>query len=104
MREALNYVMNANMTKHKATSREKTLFVQTRYGAHMCEFIADSEGKGYTVVARHLSGVVTQGRTLSEAKRMAREAIELCVECLTEERIARRRYRIARVPVASPRA
>ena len=56
--------------------------MNTNYGAHLCEFIPDPGGKGYTVVAKHVPGVVTQGKTLREAERMAREALELCIECL----------------------
>lgn len=67
-----------------------TLPVRTIYGQHFCEFIPDPEGKGYTVIAKHVPGVVTQGMSLREAERMAREALELCIECLAMERSASR--------------
>lgn len=39
---------------------------------------------GYTVTVPTLPGVVTYGRTVDEAKAMAREAIELHLEALRE--------------------
>lgn len=47
-------------------------------------FQAESEG-GYTVVVPALQGCVTYGATFEEAQKNAREAIELCLEVLTEE-------------------
>lgn len=43
----------------------------------------EAEG-GYTVTVPVLPGCVTYGKTLEEAIRMAREAIELYIEILTE--------------------
>jgi antitoxin HicB len=40
---------------------------------------------GYTVTVPVLPGCVTYGKTLDEAFRMAREAIELYIEILTEK-------------------
>jgi antitoxin HicB len=40
---------------------------------------------GYTVTVPVLPGCVTYGKTLDEAIRMAREAIELYIEILTEK-------------------
>jgi antitoxin HicB len=37
---------------------------------------------GYSVVVPALKGCATQGETIAEAKRMAKEAIELYLECL----------------------
>ncbi len=39
---------------------------------------------GYTVIVPSLAGCVTYGRDLEEAKKMAREAIELYLESLKE--------------------
>jgi predicted RNase H-like HicB family nuclease len=44
----------------------------------------EQEG-GYTVTVPVLPGCVTYGKTLDEAIRMAREAIELYIEILTEK-------------------
>ncbi|MCX6057266.1 MAG: type II toxin-antitoxin system HicB family antitoxin [Chloroflexi bacterium] len=46
-------------------------------------FREESEG-GFTVIVPDLSGCVTFGETLEEAKEMAKEAIELYVESLQE--------------------
>ena len=43
----------------------------------------ESEG-GFTLIVPDLSGCVTFGETLEEAKEMAKEAIELYVESLQE--------------------
>jgi len=47
-------------------------------------FQAEPEG-GYTVTVPALQGCVTYGATFEEAQKMAREAIELCLEVLAEE-------------------
>lgn len=39
---------------------------------------------GYTVIVPSLTGCVTYGKNLEEAKKMAREAIELYLESLKE--------------------
>lgn len=41
-----------------------------------------AEEGGYTVFVPAIPGCITQGDTLDEARRMAKEAIELCVESL----------------------
>lgn len=46
-------------------------------------FQKESEG-GYTAIAPSLPGCVTYGKNLEEAKKMAREAIELYLESLKE--------------------
>ena len=40
---------------------------------------------GYTVIVPILPGCVTYGETIEEAKRMAKEAIELYLESLVED-------------------
>ena len=44
---------------------------------------SEPEG-GYSVAVPALPGCATEGETVSEAKRMAREAIELHLECLAD--------------------
>ncbi len=41
---------------------------------------------GYTVIVPSLAGCVTYGKDLEEAKKMAREAIELYLESLKEHK------------------
>ena len=52
--------------------------------AYICHFQPEPEG-GYTVTCPSLPPVVTYGKTLDEARRNAREAIELCLEVLKED-------------------
>jgi len=66
---------------------KKTSIVDTSYGSHRVIFERD-ERKGYVATALDLPGVTTWGRNLVEAKEMVREAIELCIECMAEARIA----------------
>lgn len=61
--------------------------IDTSYGNHRVIFERD-ERKGYVATAPNLPGVITWGKTLAEAKKMAREAIELCIESMAEARIA----------------
>lgn len=87
------------MRKHS----QRHILVETDYGQHRC-LIEPDERKGYIVTAPHLPGVITWGRSIAHAKKMAREAIELCIECLVAKR-APPRVKItlpvrARVPVA----
>lgn len=62
------------------------LYVHTSYGDHVGIFERD-EKRGFIVTVPGLPGVVTWGRNIAHAKKMAREAIELCVECKAEEAV-----------------
>ena len=62
--------------------------VKTLFGTFECIFESNKPEKGYTVTVPKVRGVVTCGDTLSEAKKMAKEAIELHCECLVEEGFA----------------
>ena len=73
------------MKQNKST--KKIISIETSYGSHRVIFEPD-ERKGYVAVAPDLQGVITWGKNLTEAKRMIREAIELCVESMAEAKIA----------------
>ncbi|OGZ32703.1 MAG: hypothetical protein A3H02_02960 [Candidatus Niyogibacteria bacterium RIFCSPLOWO2_12_FULL_41_13] len=60
-----------------------TAFVQTQYGRYECLLESD-EKKGFIVTASGLPGVTTWGKNIAHAKKMAKEAIELCIECRVE--------------------
>lgn len=60
----------------------KKIAIKTNCGTFVCRFATDGKDPGYTVTVPSLKGVVTEGRTLVEAKKMAREAIELHCEGL----------------------
>lgn len=67
--------------------------VKTKYGVFECLFDPNAPERGYTVTVPKLKEIVTCGDTLSEAKKMAREAIELTCECLFDEGLAEVRVR-----------
>jgi predicted RNase H-like HicB family nuclease len=46
---------------------------------HRAVLTPDSKVGGYTVRVQALPGCITEGDTLTEAKRMAREAVEACL-------------------------
>lgn len=62
--------------------KKKLTSIKTAFGTFECLFDPNTPEKGYTVTVPKLSGVVTFGDKLAEAKRMAKEAIELHCECL----------------------
>ena len=66
---------------------KKLVIVKTKYGEH--NIILEKDGAGYCVTAPGLKGVVTWGENLKHAKEMAKEAIELCIECLAQEELIR---------------
>ncbi|MDP3724985.1 MAG: type II toxin-antitoxin system HicB family antitoxin [Nanoarchaeota archaeon] len=63
---------------------KKEVEVRTLYGAHRCVLEPDKEG--FVVNVPGLRGVATWGKSISHARAMAREAIELCIECTAEKR------------------
>lgn len=65
--------------------KRRITLVQTVFGVFECLFESNAPEKGYTVTVPKLKGIVTCGDTLPEAKRMAKEAIELHCECLIED-------------------
>ena len=71
----------------RSKSKKTSATVDTSYGSHRVTFERD-ERKGYVATAPDLPGVITWGKDLVEAKKMIREAIELCIECMAEARIA----------------
>lgn len=69
---------------------KKILDIQTIYGLHKTVLEPDEE-KGYIVTAPGLRGVITWGKDINHAKKMAKEAIELCIECLALDKIKERK-------------
>ena len=68
--------------------KDKLISVKTNFGVFECRFESNAPERGYTVTAPKLNGVVTFGENINEAKKMAREAIELHCECLLEDGLA----------------
>ena len=69
-------------------TNKKMIRVMTSMGSFDCALTVNEPGKGYTVTVPRLRGVVTFGDTLSEAKKMAKEAIELHCSCLLKKGLA----------------
>ncbi len=58
--------------------------VSTIDAQYICTFRREPEG-GYTVRCAAFPGLITNGRTLEEARANAREALELCLEVYQQE-------------------
>ncbi|MEK7507388.1 MAG: type II toxin-antitoxin system HicB family antitoxin [Patescibacteria group bacterium] len=61
--------------------------IKTDYGIFECVFEPDEVG--YVVTCLSVEGVVSWGKNLSEAKKMAKEAVELCIEAKVQENIGK---------------
>jgi len=77
-------------------TKKRVIKVKTSFGIFNCLFESNTPERGYTVTVPKLKGVVTCGDTLTEAKKMAKEAIELHCECLVEDGLAE--LKIHRIP------
>lgn len=62
----------------------RTAYVQTQYGRYRC-ILEPDERRGFIVTVPGLDGVITWGKNIAHAKKMAKEAIELCIECRVEK-------------------
>jgi predicted RNase H-like HicB family nuclease len=58
--------------------------IKTVNAQYICTFRPEPEG-GYTVRCAAFPELITHGRTLEEARAMAREALELCLEVYRDE-------------------
>jgi predicted RNase H-like HicB family nuclease len=63
---------------------KRTETVNATDALYLCTFRPEPEG-GYTVRCTAFPELVTHGRTLEEARAMAREALELCLEVYQDE-------------------
>ena len=68
---------------------KKNIIIKTCLGTYSARFISNTPEKGYTVTVPELKGIVTCGDNLIEAKKMAKEAIELHCECLLDDGLAK---------------
>lgn len=65
---------------------KKTFSIKTKDGDFKVSIWFDKSDSAYLVKGVTLPEVVTFGRTLNEAKKMAREALELYCECAIDEK------------------
>ncbi len=70
--------MKKNQARHR---KERVRVVDTLY---VCTLKRNSEG-GYSVRCPAFPEIVTWGRTLEEARAMAKDAIELCLDVYLDE-------------------
>jgi predicted RNase H-like HicB family nuclease len=63
----------------------KKFFTQTKTGDYEISIWFDENDKAFLVKVPSLPGVVTFGKTIEEAKKMAKDAIELYCDCLIDE-------------------
>lgn len=75
---------------------KKKIQINTDYGSHACIFKSDGE-KGFIVTAPGVEGMITWGKDLEHAKKMAKECLELCVECLVERRHPKKQRRTSKI-------
>jgi predicted RNase H-like HicB family nuclease len=69
--------------------------ISTVHAQYLCTFRPE-KGGGYTVRCAAFPELVSNGRTLDEARHNAREALELCLEVYQEIRPAGRRLQCTR--------
>jgi predicted RNase H-like HicB family nuclease len=69
------------------TANHKTTYtlLRTKQGTFKVRFEWDARGRAYLVTVPSLPGAITFGTSLQEAKKMARDVIELHCECLVDE-------------------
>ncbi len=65
------------MVRHTTKKIEN---IETAYGSFGCVFEPERDMGGYTAEARGVQGAISWGKTLAEARRMIREAIEGAIE------------------------
>ena len=59
---------------------KKKVFIKTDYGEFPCIFEPEPDMGGYMVTATKKPDVITWGKNLTHAKKMAKEAIECSIE------------------------
>lgn len=61
--------------------------IKTDYGIYECVLTPDE--RGYVVTCPNVEGVVSWGKNLVHAKKMAKEAVELCIESKVQDNVER---------------
>ena len=65
--------------------KQKNITIKTKQGIFKVILKSWEGEKGYCVRVPNLPEIVTGGDTIIEAKKMAREAIDFCLECRHNE-------------------
>ena len=66
-------------------TQKKTYTIKTKKGVFNTKIWWDKKDKSYLVKGINFPEVITFGKTLSEAKKMAKDAFELYCGCILEE-------------------
>ena len=66
--------------KERNKNKEE-IIIPIKFGKFLCIFESNNPDPGFTVTSPAAPGFVTYGRTLEEAKKMAREGLEFHCEC-----------------------
>lgn len=66
---------------NKSVVEKQEIFIPTKFGDFLCVFESNSPDAGFTVTSPAAPGFVTYGKTLAEAKKMARQGLEFHCEC-----------------------
>ena len=69
------------MKTMKTRNKNIELVIPIKFGKFLCVLEPNDPDPGFTVTSPAAPGFVTYGRTLEEAKRMAREGLEFHCEC-----------------------
>ena len=64
---------------------KKKYIIHTKYGEFLARIWHDARDNAYLVLVPSLPSTCTFGKTLVEAKKMARDAIELTCSCAIDE-------------------
>ena len=72
----------------------KEVYIPTKFGKFLCVFESNKPEAGFTVISPAARGFVTSGRSLQEAKKMAKEGLEFHCECELFEHLADRNINI----------
>ena len=59
---------------------KKILTIKTKYGSYKCIFEPEPDMGGYIITTSQRPDVISWGKTIAHAKRMAKEAVECSVE------------------------
>lgn len=70
---------------HVIMKQKMEYHIATKHGTYQVHIWWDAKDKAYLVKVPSLPNVVTFGKTLTEAKHMAKDAIELYCSCMIDD-------------------
>lgn len=76
---------------------KREIMIPTKFGTFLCIFESNAPDPRFSVIVPGAPGFVTGGRTLAEAKKLAKTGLEFHCECLLFEERERLRHAKERV-------